>query len=86
MKQAIRLVEDLNNEFYLKTNNTEWIPFSFDTDGTEHRIMFLGYPVFSTAADYINEEEGQTLKNNIMVQVAAMINDLKVFDENRDKS
>lgn len=84
MTEAIKLVADLNEEFYEATKTTEWTPFAFDTDGTEWRITFLGFPVFSTAADMVQID--QTLKNNIMVQVALMINDLKVFDEERDRS
>ncbi len=84
MQEAIKLVTDLNEEFYETTKQTEWTPFAFDTDGTEWRITFLGFPVFSTTADIV--EMDQTLKNNIMAQVILMINDLKVFDEERDRS
>lgn len=84
MTEAIKLVRELNEEFHEATKATEWTPFEFDTDGTEWRITFLGFPVFSTTADYVKMD--QTLKNNIMVQVALMINDLKVFDEERNRS
>jgi hypothetical protein len=83
MTEAIQLVTDLNEEFYEITNQTEWTPFAFDTDGTEWRITFLGFPVFSTAADIVDMDE--TLRNNIMVQVMLMINDLHQFDKQRKK-
>jgi hypothetical protein len=83
MTEAIQLVTDLNEEFYEITNQTEWTPFAFDTDGTEWRITFLGFPVFSTAADIVDLDE--TLRNNIMVQVMLMINDLHQFDKQRKK-
>jgi hypothetical protein len=84
MQEATLLVSYLNTEFYEKTDNTEWTPFAFDTDGTDYRITFLGFPVFSTAADYVKMD--QTLKEVIMAEVELMMKDLKQWDKERHKS
>ena len=87
MKEAIQLIADLNEEFYEITKTTEWTPFAFDTDGTEWRIIFLGFPIFSSVVDgYIEEETGKTLKDVIMVYAVLMINDLHQFDKQRDRT
>lgn len=79
MQNAIQLVIELNNDFYEKTKNFEWTPFSFDTDGTEYRIMFLGFPVFSSAADRIEEEAGQTLKDFVRQSASEMMYEISAF-------
>jgi len=79
MKEVIQLVTDLNSEFYEKTHNAEWIPFDFNTDGTEYRIMFLGSSVFSSASDSLNKEKNQTLENFVRIKVSEMMDEIDTF-------
>jgi hypothetical protein len=86
MQNAIQLVTDLNNEFYEETENDEWYPFEFDTDGTEYRIMFLGTPLFSSAADYVDTRAGKTLRDVILKEMDKVMKDLDLFNRNRSRT
>jgi len=84
--EAIQLVTDLNAEFYEKTDNTEWYPFEFDTNGTEYRIMFLGTPMFSSAAECLETMMGKTLRDVVLSEMNKVMKDLDIFNRNRDRS
>ena len=79
MKNEIELVTDLNGEFYERSLNEEWSPFSLETDGVEFAILFCGWPVFQSGSDVLDENE--TMHHHIMTQVNDLIDNLEVLRE-----
>lgn len=78
--EAVMLIEGLNDDFYKKTDETEWIPFSIETDGLEYVINFLGFPIYSTARDTLDEDAKQTLRSFVLTEVEKMLNKVSKFN------
>jgi hypothetical protein len=82
MQDAMQIIIQLNNDFYERTKNSKWTPFSLETDGSEYRIMFLGFPIFSSAADRITEEAGETgeaLEDFVKQSASEMMYEISMF-------
>ena len=76
MKEAIEIVHGLNADFWERTDNDEFFPAKLETDGGEYAVLFLGWPVFQSGNDSLDEDSGQTLEQFIMAGVNNMIDDI----------
>jgi len=51
IQSIINLVDDLNRKYYIKTQDSEYYPFEFISNGNEWIITFLEQHIFSTIHD-----------------------------------
>ena len=75
MIDAIKLVEELNYEFYEISGNEEWCPFTLKTTGIGYVILFCSWPVFQSENDSL--EDGITELQHVMKQANLMIDQLE---------
>jgi hypothetical protein len=76
MNEANELVEDLNVEWYETTGNDEWQPFELRSCGADYAIMFCGWPLFQSGADYLDDEAGESLRDFVLIPMKDMLRDL----------
>ncbi len=55
IQHIINLVDDLNREYYIKTQDDEWMPYEFHSCGSEWRVTFAETEAFSTIHDCSEE-------------------------------
>jgi len=68
IQEAINLIEKLNNEYYEKTQDEDFLPFSFKTNGFECCIKFLDFYIWNSVddeRDRNDEEEYEPFENFI---------------------
>ena len=76
MKEAEAIVNGLNDDFYERTDNEDFFPATIESNGRDCNVMFLGFPVYQSDNDCLDEDSGQTLEDFIMDGVFKLIDDI----------
>lgn len=81
MKQeALKLVESLNNETFLDGVSLEWIePFTYESNGYQCKISFLGVSLWNNANDdreWMDDDEKEHLRKFIVREAKKILADI----------
>jgi hypothetical protein len=71
-----RIVSRLNEDFYERTGNEEFYPATIESVGSDYSVLFLGFPVYQSCNDSLDEDTNQTLEEFVMVGVNDLIDDI----------
>lgn len=81
-QEALKLVEDLNNESWSEGNNTFWEPFEFISTGNFCGIKFMGEFVWDSENDgreydYDKDEHKEDLRTFVIKESKKILKNLK---------
>lgn len=76
MSEAELIVAEINEKFYEETKNDEFYPATIESTGNEYAVLFLGFPVYQSGNDMLDEDTNQTLEEFVMDGVRDLLADV----------